>query len=51
METTIGNSNEDLWKYVTTDKILYWVRVMLANRLAYTGVDWVKWFSLHNSGT
>lgn len=51
METTIGNANPDLWKYVKTDTILYWIRILAANRLAYTGVDWAKLFSLYNSGT
>lgn len=50
-ETTIGNSNTDLWKHVTSDTILYWVRLMVSNRLAYTGQDWAKLFALHNSGT
>lgn len=50
-ETTIGNSNKDLWKYVTTDSMLYWIRIMVANRLAYTGQDWASLFALHNSGT
>ena len=51
LETTIGNSNPDLWKYVTHETISYWVRNMVANRLSYTGPDWAKWFSLYNSGT
>ncbi|CAF0754477.1 unnamed protein product [Brachionus calyciflorus] len=51
METTIGNSNVDLWKYVTTETNLYWVRILVANRLSYSGVNWAQWFSMHNSGT
>lgn len=51
LETTIGNSNPDLWKYVTPQTNLYWVRNMIANRLSVTGADWAKWFSLYNSGT
>jgi len=50
-ETTIGNSNEDLWKYVTPESVLEWVRTMVANRLAYTGNDWVSIFERYNSGT
>lgn len=51
IETTIGNSNPDLWQYVTPQTNLYWVRIQIANRLAHGTVDWAKWFSLHNSGT
>ena len=51
METTIGNSNPDLWKYVTPQTNLYWIRNLAANRLAFTGTDWAKTFSLYNSGT
>lgn len=51
IETTIGNSNPDLWKYVTPETNLYWIRNLVANRLAFTGVDWAKLFTLHNSGT
>ena len=51
METTIGNSNSDLWKYVTSSTNLYWIRCLVANRLAVNGDDWARWFSLHNSGT
>lgn len=51
LETTIGNSNADLWKFVTPQTNLYWVRNMVSNRLANTGVEWAKYFSLFNSGT
>lgn len=51
LETTIGNSNADLWKFVTPQTNLYWVRNMISNRLANTGIEWAKYFSLFNSGT
>lgn len=51
LETTIGNSNTDLWKFVTPETNLYWIRNLVSNRLSFTGVEWAKWFSLHNSGT
>ena len=51
METTIGNSNVDLWDNVKSESNFYWIRVMVASRLATTGVEWAKWFSLYNSGT
>ena len=70
-ETTIGNSNPKLWRYVNEETVLYFmryvklysnftfiidlfsifIRVMVANRLAYTGSDWSKLFAIHNSGT
>jgi hypothetical protein len=51
IETTIGNANADLWKFVTPETLLYWVRNLVANRLANSGPEWAKLFSLHNSGT
>ncbi len=51
LETTIGNSNADLWKYVTPQTNLYWIRNLVAHRLSVTGADWARWFSLYNSGT
>ena len=38
METTIGNSNADLWKYIKpTGQVLEGIRSVVANRLATTG--------------
>ncbi|EDV28552.1 expressed hypothetical protein [Trichoplax adhaerens] len=51
METTNGNSNEKLWKYVTPSSVLEWIRTIIANRLTSSGNDWVKIFSKYNSGT
>lgn len=51
IETTIGNSNPDLWKFTTPKTNLYWIRVAIANRLAFTGPDWARTFALYNSGT
>ncbi|XP_068748317.1 putative phospholipase B-like 2 [Montipora capricornis] len=51
-ETTIGNSNPDLWKYVTEKPmILEWMRIIVANRLASSAQEWVELFSKYNSGT
>ena len=51
-ETTIGNSNLELLKYITaTGVVLEWMRTILANRLASTTVEWAYMFSRHNSGT
>ncbi|XP_068594488.1 putative phospholipase B-like 2 [Brachionichthys hirsutus] len=52
LETTIGNSNPDLWKYVTpTGTVFEWLRNIVANRLATTGKEWAELFSKYNSGT
>ncbi|XP_068167042.1 putative phospholipase B-like 2 [Antennarius striatus] len=52
LETTIGNSNPALWKYVQpTGTVFEWLRNIVANRLATTGKEWAKIFSMYNSGT
>lgn len=52
METTIGNSNDDLWKFVKPqDVVMEWLRNIIANRLAENGRDWADIFSRYNSGT
>lgn len=51
-ETTIGNGNSDIWKYVTpTGTVVEAIRNMVANRLATSGKQWAAVFSNHNSGT
>ena len=51
METTIGNSNPDLWKYVTPNALFEGIRVVIANRLATSGETWTNYFSKFNMGT
>ncbi|CAH8452889.1 unnamed protein product [Dicrocoelium dendriticum] len=54
METTIGNSNDELWPLVKNgarSSVLEPFRVMLANRLAVNGQQWVSYFQKQNSGT
>lgn len=51
METTNGNSNPDLWKFVTTKTVPDWLRNIAANRLAKNGKEWCEVFSKYNSGT
>lgn len=51
METSIENSNPDLWKYVTTSSVLENTRVVIANRLANSGKEWTDIFKQDNSGT
>ncbi|XP_025789417.1 putative phospholipase B-like 2 [Puma concolor] len=52
LETTIGNRNPALWKYVQPkDSVLEWVRNVVANRLALDGDAWADIFQKFNSGT
>uniref|UniRef100_A0A8C8R7P7 Phospholipase B-like n=1 Tax=Pelusios castaneus TaxID=367368 RepID=A0A8C8R7P7_9SAUR len=52
LETTIGNSNAALWKYIQPEgSILEWLRNIVANRLARSGAEWAAIFQLFNSGT
>merc|ERR1711915_1130081 len=52
LETTIGNSNPDLWKFVRPHgSVLEGIRAVVATRLATGGKTWTSIFSKHNSGT
>ncbi|KAM6155757.1 putative phospholipase B-like 2 [Rhynchocyon petersi] len=52
LETTIGNNNPSLWKYVQPKgSVLEWVRNIVANRLASSGATWADIFKKFNSGT
>ncbi|XP_077016034.1 putative phospholipase B-like 2 [Tamandua tetradactyla] len=52
LETTIGNNNPALWKYVQPKGgVLEWVRNVVANRLALDGDTWTDIFKRFNSGT
>ncbi|XP_056384751.1 putative phospholipase B-like 2 [Hyla sarda] len=52
LETTIGNSNPDLWKYIQPkNSVLEWLRNIVANRLATSGQEWTDTFKKFNSGT
>ncbi|XP_040272557.1 putative phospholipase B-like 2 isoform X2 [Bufo bufo] len=52
LETTIGNSNPDLWKYIQPqNSVLEWLRNIVANRLATGGSEWANIFTKFNSGT
>ena len=43
METTIGNSNKELWRYIhPKGQILEGIRSTIANRLANSGSHWCK---------
>ncbi|KAM5189485.1 putative phospholipase B-like 2 [Callospermophilus lateralis] len=52
LETTIGNRNAALWKYVQPEGcVLEWIRNLVANRLALDGTIWTDVFKRFNSGT
>uniref|UniRef100_A0A8C9R8V5 Phospholipase B-like n=1 Tax=Scleropages formosus TaxID=113540 RepID=A0A8C9R8V5_SCLFO len=52
LETTIGNNNPELWKFVTPKgTVMEWLRNVVANRLAESGRQWTSIFSKYNSGT
>ncbi|EGD77775.1 hypothetical protein PTSG_12806 [Salpingoeca rosetta] len=51
METTIGNSNPALNKYIVPQTVLEWLRNIVANRLAHDGPSWDKVYRKYNSGT
>ncbi|XP_057382704.1 putative phospholipase B-like 2 isoform X3 [Balaenoptera acutorostrata] len=52
LETTIGNRNSALWKYVQPEGcVLEWMRNVVANRLALDGDSWADIFKRFNSGT
>ncbi|XP_015253869.1 PREDICTED: putative phospholipase B-like 2 [Cyprinodon variegatus] len=52
LETTIGNSNPALWRFVQPKgTVMEWLRNIVANRLASTSKDWAEIFSKYNSGT
>ena len=51
METTNGNMNSDLWKFVVPESVMEGVRSVVANRLALTAEDWCQIFEVYNSGT
>lgn len=40
-----------IYDVITTKSILSWMRVMVANRMANNGKQWVDVFSKYNSGT
>ncbi|XP_056088587.1 putative phospholipase B-like 2 [Rhinichthys klamathensis goyatoka] len=52
LETTIGNSNAELWRFVRPrGAVMEWLRNIVANRLADSGPAWADIFSQYNSGT
>lgn len=52
METTIGNSNDALWNNTQpVGQVMEFIRAMVANRLADSGVSWTTTLKKYNSGT
>lgn len=51
METTLPNYNNDLFALVRPEALPFWVRAMVANRLAKSGAQWMDVFQRYNSGT
>jgi hypothetical protein len=51
IETTISNFNENLFHNIIPISVPEWMRVVVANRLASSGQEWVKQFFIFNDGT
>jgi len=51
METTNGVMNVSLFQNVKTTTVMYWIRVIVANRMADSGAQWSNFFAQYNSGT
>lgn len=50
-ETTNDVFNMSLYDYVQPTTVLYWIRVVVANRMAGNGSFWTQTFAKYNSGT
>jgi len=50
-ETTNSVFNMSLYEFVTPNTVPYWIRVMVANKMATNGKEWVDAFAMYNSGT
>jgi len=51
METTNEVFNQSLYNFVTPETVPYWIRVMVATRMASSGEQWSNIFAQYNSGT
>lgn len=51
METTNGVYNNSLFDLVVPTSVPYWMRVIVANRMASSGPEWHETFYRYNSGT
>jgi len=50
-ETTNTVMDDTLYKQLTTQSVLYWIRSLVANRIANNGSSWIAAFEQYNSGT
>lgn len=50
-ETTNAVFNLDLYKEMSAQAVLSWMRVIVANRMSSTALEWVNTIKLYNSGT
>lgn len=51
VQTTNNVFNTSLYKYVSTESLLAWHRVRLANLMAHNGEEWAEVYEQYNSGT
>ncbi len=51
IETLLSVVNMSIYDVITPRSILSWMRVMVANRMASSGKQWIEVFSKYNSGT
>jgi hypothetical protein len=51
IETTINNNNKDLYRNMSPISVPEWMRIVVANRLANSGKEWVDQFFTFNDGT
>ena len=50
VQTTNNVFNTSLYKYVSTESLLAWHRVRLANLMAHNGEEWAEVYEQYNSG-
>jgi hypothetical protein len=51
METTNSIFNSTLYRALTTQSVLCWIRSIVANQLARNGAEWTELFAKYNSGS
>eukprot|EP00698_Gefionella_okellyi_P022872 TRINITY_DN7660_c0_g1_i1.p1 TRINITY_DN7660_c0_g1~~TRINITY_DN7660_c0_g1_i1.p1 ORF type:complete len:530 (+),score=102.91 TRINITY_DN7660_c0_g1_i1:49-1638(+) len=50
-ETTNDFYNDTLYELIKPQSVLFWIRTILANRMANNGQQWMQVFERYNSGT